>query len=69
MTEEDLDRARRGVLGDIHPTPAARDRGVGQSGQTDEAGENDESLSGGSKPDNGRQGTSATGGDSGNLPE
>lgn len=50
MAKDDLDRTKSGILGDINPTPAAKDR-VGGSAADDESLENEESMAGGSKHD------------------
>ena len=46
---DELDRIRQGILGDIHPTPVPRPSKPGQS--SGDRGENDESMTGGSKHD------------------
>jgi hypothetical protein len=51
MSKDDMDKAHRGILGDIDPTPAAKDH-IGR-GPVDEAesAESDESMVGGSRHD------------------
>jgi len=51
MAKDDLDRMNRGILGDIDPVPAARDRVRGSSHSDDEVSDPDayEPLEGGSQ--------------------
>jgi len=48
--QAELDRTTHGVLGNIDPSPAAKDH-VGGGGNTEESGEADESMAGGSRHD------------------
>jgi hypothetical protein len=53
MAKDDLNRMNRGILGDINPTPAARDRIAGRGEHRDEADDQEdlEPLGGGSRHD------------------
>jgi hypothetical protein len=82
MANDDLDRIKNGVLGDINPTPTTEDEDIeGMEGgskhdRTHHPGSRDvtEGTTGGVGTEVGgtrnyRQGTGATGGDIGNRPE
>jgi hypothetical protein len=82
MANDDLDRIKNGVLGDINPTPATEDEdmegmeGGSKHDRTHHPGSRDvtEGTTGGVGTEVGgtrnyRQGTGATGGDIGNRPE
>ena len=51
MTDTDLDRSTRGVLGDIDPDPKATEHRRGSNANVEEVGESDESMTGGSRHD------------------
>ncbi len=49
MAKDDLNSAKRGILGDIDPTPAARERIGKEEAREDEKNATEESMAGGSK--------------------
>jgi len=51
MADRDLDRSTRGVLGNIDPDPKATEHRPVSNANVEEAGENDESMIGGSQHD------------------